>query len=191
MKQHLNLTQSPLNQNLSSLFIRLNKVVKQLGHSRSYIELIKFLNTPLNIQTTSHEEDIDLSFDESICYEKALTICNETITQLNNTIALELESKCKTMSEDKVEREESLKKTVSKLERRVKKYVHQYDCERKTVSYYKKKLQAAHNFSDDEVKLLRENIAYYENLMEELKEKIDLFDSDFIIFIFIDCVRQV
>ena len=46
-----------------------------------------FLNKPLNIHTTSHEEDIGLSFDESICYEKELTICNETITQLNSTIA--------------------------------------------------------------------------------------------------------
>ena len=67
---------------------------------------------------------------------------------------------------------------INSLQEQCAHYKYRYDCERKKVGYYSSKLKEQINNTNEDLNIWKTNIQYYENLTEELKEKVRAFDEE-------------
>ena len=119
-----------------------------------------------------------------------LTSKFEELSKKFNKLQLELEEKKKELSKYDVRnvkkrehrKQESianLSAQVRKLEKQLTMYRKRHSSEKQKVSYYKRELQKEKNGkSKEELQKLQERLAYYENLTEELKEKVNRTDTE-------------
>ena len=92
-----------------------------------------------------------------------------------------LNAQCVTQLNERKEEEKikRLQEENENLGETVVKYCEKYEKERNRVHYFKNKYSDRET-TDEESRNIKENIAYYENLMSKLQEKIVSFDNNLV-----------